>query len=478
MNKLLQTKAYINGAWHETARRFAVHNPANHAVLAEVSDCDAADTERAIAAAAAAQAAWANHLAFERAAILRRWFDLLVQHAEDLAQLITAENGKPLAEARNEVTYGASFIEWYAEEAKRVQGETLPSQRAGQRFFTLRQPLGVVGLITPWNFPFSQVTKKLGPALAAGCTVVLKPAEQTPLTALALAALAEQAGVPAGVLNVLPTAHPAAVGEVLLQSKTVRGISFTGSTAIGQLLMRQAADTVKRVSLELGGNSPFIVFADADLDAAVSGLMQSKFRNAGQTCVCANRIFVEAAIMPAFTAKLLAAVKALNLGDGTNPATTTGPLIDAQGFDKVCALVDEAKAGGARVLAGGQPSALGHTFYEPTVLTDVGENLRIAREEIFGPVAVLYPFSDETSVVQAANDTDYGLAAYCFTNNQARVWRLAEALDFGVVAINSGAAAATNAPFGGLKQSGFGKEGGHEGMDEYLVTKFVPLALF
>ncbi|MGE3770588.1 MAG: NAD-dependent succinate-semialdehyde dehydrogenase [Bdellovibrionales bacterium] len=474
---LLQTGAFINGGWTATGTTFAVTNPATGAVVADVAECGAAETELAIKSAAAAQRAWAAQTAAQRAKVLRTWYDLLNQHADDIAQIITAENGKPLAESRVEAKFGASFIEWYGEEAKRVYGSTVPSTRPEHRVMVLKQPLGVVGCITPWNFPFSQVTKKLGAALAAGCTVVLKPAEQTPLSALVIAELGNRAGLPQGVLNIVPTSKPAPVGKAIMDSTVVRGVSFTGSTEIGKLLLSQAGPTVKKMMLELGGNSPFIVFDDADVDKAVEGLMANKFRNAGQTCVCANRVFVHEKIYAPFTDKLTAAVGRLNVGDGTQDGVTTGPLIDQGGYQKVCDLVADALANGAKATVGGKPSALGQTFFEPSVIVDAKLGSRIANEEIFGPVAVIYKFTDEAAVVAEANNTPYGLAAYFYTRDNGRVHRVAEALEYGVVAVNAGVFASESAPFGGVKQSGFGKEGGIEGIDDFLIVKQVPIAI-
>ena len=474
---LLCTRAYVDGAWIEADDRthFAVANPATGAPIADVPRLGAAETARAIAAADRALPAWRRQTAKARAAILRRWHDLMLEHADDLARLMTAEHGKPLAEAQGEIRYAASFLDWFAEEGKRVAGDVLASPSADKRLLVLKEPIGVCAAITPWNFPAAMITRKVAPALAAGCTIVVKPAEATPLTALALAWLAERAGVPAGVFNVL-TGEPQAIGGELTSNPTVRKLSFTGSTATGRLLMQQCAPTVKKLSLELGGNAPFIVFDDADLDAAVAGALASKYRNSGQTCVCANRLYVQEGVYDAFAAKLADAVRGLQVGPGDRPGVTQGPLINAKALDKVEAHVADARAKGAQVLVGGQRHALGGTFYEPTILTNVTSAMRVVREETFGPVAPLLRFTDEDEAVRLANDTEFGLAAYFYGRDVGRVWRVAEALEYGIVGINTGIISNEVAPFGGIKQSGFGREGSTYGIDEYLTLKYLCIA--
>ncbi|HEY0848038.1 MAG TPA: NAD-dependent succinate-semialdehyde dehydrogenase [Noviherbaspirillum sp.] len=474
---LFRQKAYINGEWciADAGATNPVRNPANGRVIANVPDMGAAETRRAIAAADAALPAWRAKTAKERAAILRRWFELIIANQEDLARLMTQEQGKPLAEARGEVTYGASFIEWFAEEGKRVYGDVIPSPAGDKRLVVIKQPVGVTAAITPWNFPIAMITRKVGPALAAGCTSVVKPAEATPLCALALAELGERAGIPAGVLNVVTTARPAAVGEELTANPTVRKLSFTGSTPIGKRLMAQCADTVKRVSLELGGNAPFIVFDDADVDAAVRGAMASKYRNAGQTCVCANRLIVQHGIYDLFAEKLAQAVRELKVGDGLEAGVQIGPLINDAAIGKVERLVDDAVAKGARAIVGGKPHALGGNFFTPTVLTEVTPAMLVAQEEIFGPVAPLFRFRTDDEAVALANDTRYGLAAYFYSRDIGRVWKVAEQLEYGMVGINEGMISNEVAPFGGVKESGIGREGSHYGIDEYLQIKYLCL---
>ena len=435
----------------------------------------AAETRRAIVAAEAAFGPWKAKTAAERAKILRRWFELMMENQEDLAQLMTAEQGKPLAEARGEIAYAASFIEWFAEEARRVYGEVIPSPLADRRLIVIKQPVGVCAAITPWNFPAAMITRKAAPALAAGCTMVVKPAEQTPLSALALAWLGQQAGIPPGVLNIV-TGEPVAIGGELTSNPKVLKLSFTGSTEVGRLLMAQCAPTIKKMSLELGGNAPFIVFEDADLDAAVVGAMVSKYRNAGQTCVCANRFLVQESVKDAFAEKLAAAVAALKVGDGTEEGVTQGPLIDPPALAKVEELLADAVGKGARVVCGGKRHARGATFFEPTVVVGVTAAMRMAREEIFGPVAPIYSFKDEAEAVRMANDTEFGLAAYFYSSNIARAWRVAEALDYGMVGINSGLISNEVAPFGGVKQSGLGREGSRHGIEEYLEIKYLAMA--
>lgn len=472
-SSLLQSRAFIDGAWVDAASgaRFAVDNPATGDRLTEVPDMAAEDTRRAIAAADRALPAWRDRTAKERAQVLRRWFDLMMANQEDLARLLTAEQGKPLAEARGEIAYGASFVEWFAEEGKRVYGDIIPAPRPGLRIVVLKEPIGVVGAITPWNFPNAMITRKVAPALAAGCTVVVKPAEDTPLSALALAVLAERAGLPAGVFNVVTARHGAAVGEALTTSPLVRKISFTGSTAVGKLLMRQSADTVKKLSLELGGNAPFIVFDDADLDAAVAGAIASKFRNSGQTCVCANRLLVQDGIYDAFAAKLTEAVRALKPGNGLEAGTTQGPLINEAALAKVERMVGDAVAKGATVLTGGQ--RLHGRFYAPTVLAGANREMACFADEIFGPVAPLFRFRDEAEAIHLANDTVYGLAAYFYARDVGRVWRVASALDCGIVGVNESIISTEVAPFGGVKQSGLGREGSKYGIEEFLEIKHV-----
>ena len=474
-NELLKSDAFVNGTWAapEDGRRFAVTNPATGEQLALVSDLGGGQTEYAITAADAALPQWCGKTAKERAAVLRRWFDLVMQHQEDLARLMTAEQGKPLAEARGEVAYGASFIEWFAEEAKRVYGDVIPAAMNDRRYVVIRQPVGVVAAITPWNFPIAMITRKCAPALAAGCTVVVKPSELTPLCALALAELSQRAGFPPGVFNVITTTDAAAVGSVLTTSPTVRKLSFTGSTAVGKLLIRDCADTVKKVSMELGGNAPFIVFDDADVDAAVAGAMASKYRNAGQTCVCANRLLVQDGIYDAFAEKLAAAVGELEVGDGMEEGTNQGPLINQAAVEKVERHIGDAVSQGARVICGGHRHTKGGTFFEPTILADVTPAMRVASEETFGPVAPLFRFQTEEEAVQMANDTEFGLAAYFYSRDIGRVWRVAEALEYGIVGINEGIISTELAPFGGIKESGLGREGSRYGIDEFVEIKYM-----
>ena len=468
---LLKEQCFIDGAWVGTPK-LAVKDPATGDVLARVPDLGQAETRRAIDAAAKAFPAWGAKTAKERAAILRRWYDLQIAHKEDLALLMTNEQGKPLTEARAEVDYAASFTEFFAEEAKRVYGEIIPSHRKGGRILVMKQPIGVVGAITPWNFPLAMITRKISPALAAGCTVVVKPAPETPLSALALSELAFRAGVPPGVLNVV-TGNANAIGGELTSNPLVRMITFTGSTEVGKLLMTQAAATVKRLSLELGGNAPLIVFDDADLEAAVSGALASKYRNSGQTCVCANRILVQDGIFDRFVDRLAGEVAKLKVGRGTEPGVTQGPLINEAAIAKVDDHVKDAVAHGARVVTGGKRHALGGTFYEPTVLADVTPKMRLAQEETFGPVAPIFRFHDDAEAVRLANDTPFGLASYFYTRDHARVWRVAEALDYGIVGVNEGIISSELAPFGGVKESGLGREGSHYGIEEFIELKYV-----
>jgi succinate-semialdehyde dehydrogenase/glutarate-semialdehyde dehydrogenase len=477
---LLRAQAFIDGAWCEGAHgKFAVNNPADGGLLVEVANCGGADAQRAIDAAARALPAWRARTAKERAAVLRRWFDLMMAAQEDLAQLMTAEQGKPLAESRGEIAYGASFVEWFAEEGKRVYGDVIPTPQPGKRLLVFKEPIGVAAAITPWNFPNAMITRKCAPALAAGCTVVVKPAEQTPLSALALAELGARAGLPPGVFNVLPADEQRSIeiGKVLCESPTVRKLSFTGSTQVGRILMQQSAPTLKKLSLELGGNAPFIVFADADLDAAVEGALASKYRNAGQTCVCTNRFYAHADIYDAFVAGLAAKAAELKVGSGFDAGVQQGPLIDANALAKVEAHVADAVAKGARVVTGGRRHERGGTFYTPTVLADVSAEMRVAREETFGPVAPVFRFRTDDEAIAAANAVEYGLAAYFYSRDVGRVMRIAESLEYGMVGVNTGIISNEVAPFGGVKQSGIGREGSKYGIDEYLVIKYVCLGL-
>lgn len=472
---LLRSKAYINGKWTDAANgaTYPVLNPATQERIADVTCCTADDTRAAIAAAEKAQPAWAARTGKERAAIMRKWFDLMMQHQDDLGMIMTLEQGKPLPEAKGEVAYAASFIEWFGEEAKRLYGDTIPQHRADNRILVIKQPIGVTAGITPWNFPAAMITRKAGPALASGCAMVVKPAQLTPLSALAMAELAERAGVPAGILSVVTGNNAREIGTELATNPTIRKLGFTGSTQVGKTLMEQAAGTVKKVSLELGGNAPFIVFDDADLDAAIEGTMISKFRNAGQTCVCANRIFVQDGIYDRYLDKLGAAVSGLKVGNGLDEGVTIGPLIDEKAIAKVESLVSSAKASGATSTLGGDPSPLGGSFYTPTILTGVNTDMEIANDEIFGPVASIIRFKDEKDAVRMANDTPYGLAAYFYSRDNARTWRVSEGLEYGMVGVNSGLISTEVAPFGGVKESGLGREGSHYGMDEWVELKYI-----
>jgi succinate-semialdehyde dehydrogenase/glutarate-semialdehyde dehydrogenase len=474
---LLKQDALVDGTWMqaESGKHIEVRNPATGALIGTVPDMGAAETERTIAAAEKALAMWRTQTAEQRANILRRWHALMMTHQEDLALLMTCEQGKPLAEARGEIAYAASYIEWFAEEARRVYGTTVPSPWPDKRIVVVREPVGVCAAITPWNFPAAMITRKVAPALAAGCTIIVKPASQTPLSALAMAELAQRAGVPAGVFSVI-TGNPRVIGGVLTASPVVRKLTFTGSTEIGRILAAQCAPTLKKLSLELGGNAPFIVFDDADLDEAVEGAMVSKYRNTGQTCVCANRLLVHDKVYDAFAAKLKQAVQALQVGDGVAQGITQGPLIDEPALGKVEELVADALSQGAQVLTGGKRHALGGTFYEPTILTGVTPAMRLAREEIFGPVAPLFRFQTEEEAIRIANDTEFGLAAYFYSRDVRRVWRVSSALEYGMVGINSGMISTAVAPFGGIKQSGMGREGGSVGIDEYVDTKYLCMA--
>ena len=474
---LLRTKAYVNGAWIDAANgaTYPIHNPATGEKLADVARCSTAETQAAINAAEVAQVSWAKRTGKERAQIMRKWSDLMAENADDLAQLMTLEQGKPLAEAKGEVVYAASFLEWFGEEAKRTYGDTIPQHRADNRILVIKQPVGVTAGITPWNFPSAMITRKAGPAIAAGCAMVVKPAEATPLSALALAELAERAGLPAGILSIVTGDRDdaPAIGGELTSNPTIRKIGFTGSTAVGKRLMEQAASTVKKVSLELGGNAPFLVFDDADIDAAIEGTMISKYRNAGQTCVCANRIFVQDGIYDRYVDKLSEAVSKLTVGNGMDDGVTVGPLINNKAIEKVDRLVASAKAQGANAVLGGDPSGLGGTFYTPSILTGVDADMDIANEEIFGPVAPLIRFKDEEDAVRLANDTPYGLAAYFYSRDNARTWRVSEGLEYGMVGVNSGLISTEVAPFGGVKESGLGREGSHYGMDEWVELKYI-----
>ena len=472
---LLQTHAYINGAWvsGNDSADFAVTNPATGDTITRVAALGANETRHAIEAAEAALPAWRAQTAKARSAILRRWFDLIMQHQEDLAQILSQEQGKPLPESRSEIAYGASFIEWFAEEAKRAYGDVIPSPFTDKRLVTIKQPVGVVAAITPWNFPNAMITRKAGPALAAGCTIVVKPAAETPLSALALAALAERAGVPRGVFNVVTGNRASEIGSELTRHPAIRKLSFTGSTHIGKLLMAQCAGTVKKLGLELGGNAPFIVFDDADLDAAVQGALASKFRNTGQTCVCANRLLVQDGVYDAFADKLATAVRQLQVGAASSGNVQQGPLINAKAVEKVAEHVADALSQGAKVMTGGAPHPLGGNFYQPTVLTEVTEHMLVAHEETFGPLAPLFRFHDEAEAIRLANATEFGLAAYFYSRDVGRIWRVAEAIEAGMVGINEGLISTEVAPFGGIKQSGLGREGAKYGLDDFMEIKYL-----
>ncbi|MFP1814953.1 NAD-dependent succinate-semialdehyde dehydrogenase [Lonsdalea quercina] len=471
---LFRQSCLIDGQWQDSlsGETLSVNNPATGKALGTIPLVTAEQTQQAIAAAEKALSSWRQRTGKERAAVLLEWARLIRKNQADLAALLTAEQGKSLAEASGEIGYANAFIEWFAEEAKRIEGSVLPSPQANQRLLVLKQPIGVTAAITPWNFPAAMITRKAAPALAAGCTMIVKPAEQTPYTALALGELAVQAGIPAGVLQVI-TGEAPAVGKVLCDSPVVRKLSFTGSTEVGRILMAQSAPTVKKLSLELGGNAPVIVFDDADLELAVKGIMASKFRNSGQTCVCANRIYVQRGIYPALAARLVEEVKKLKVGDGTEPGVTQGPLIDEQAVDKVRQHIDDALTKGATLLLGGKSHELGGTFFTPTVIGDVTREMRFAREETFGPVAPLFPFTDEADAIAMANDTEFGLAAYVFTRDAVRQWRVPEAIEYGMVGINTGLISNEVAPFGGVKQSGLGREGSRFGIEEYLEMKYL-----
>nr|WP_301541911.1 NADP-dependent succinate-semialdehyde dehydrogenase [Shewanella sp. KJ2020] len=475
---LLRQQCYINGQWcdAESKETVAIANPATGAVIASVPVMGQVETQAAIKAAEAALPAWRALTAKERGAKLRRWFELLNENSDDLALLMTTEQGKPLAEAKGEVTYAASFIEWFAEEAKRIYGDTIPGHQGDKRLMVIKQPVGVTAAITPWNFPAAMITRKAAPALAAGCTMVVKPAPQTPFTALALAELAERAGIPAGVFSVV-TGDAVAIGNEMCSNPIVRKLSFTGSTNVGIKLMEQCAPTLKKLSLELGGNAPFIVFNDANIDAAVEGAMIAKYRNAGQTCVCANRIYVQDGVYDEFALKLSAAVGKLKVGEGIKEGVTTGPLINAAAVEKVQSHLIDAIAKGASVIAGGKVHDLGGNFFEPTVLTNVDKSMRVAREETFGPLAPLFKFSDVDDVIKQANDTEFGLAAYFYGRDISLVWKVAEALEYGMVGVNTGLISTEVAPFGGMKSSGLGREGSKFGIEEYLEMKYICMSV-
>ena len=469
---LFRTECFVGGQWVSPSKTFEVRDPATGNIVAHVADADAETARQAIESAAEAFESWKKTTAKHRAAVMRRWNELILDATEDLAHLMTHEQGKPLAEARGEVKYGATFIEWFAEEAKRVYGDTIPHHADGRRIVVLKEPVGVVGAVTPWNFPIAMITRKAGAALAAGCTFVVKPAEDTPLCALALAELADRAGFPPGVFNVVTTMNPAAVGEELTTNPLVRKFTFTGSTAVGRRLIAQCASTVKKVSMELGGNAPFIVFDDADLDAAIIGALASKYRNAGQTCICANRMLVQASVYDAFVEKLVAEVKKFKVGNGLEEGVTIGPLIHAKAANDVNSLVSDALAQGASAAIGGAMASMGAPFFEPTVLTSVTASMRVFSEEIFGPVAPIYKFDHEEEAIAMANDTPYGLAAYFYARDVGRVWRVMEGLQYGMVAANEGLMSTEVAPFGGMKQSGLGREGSHYGIEDYLEIKY------
>jgi succinate-semialdehyde dehydrogenase / glutarate-semialdehyde dehydrogenase len=471
---LIKNGSYINGQWQTGSdATFNVFNPADGSKIASLSDAADAETEAAIAAAHDALPAWRDKTVKERAALLRRWFDLIMAHQEELAQIMTMEQGKPLAESRGEIAYGANYIEWFAEEAKRIYGDTIAGPSADKRIVVIKQPVGVVATITPWNFPSSMITRKVAPALAAGCTVLSKPAKETPLSAIALAALAEQAGIPAGVFNLVVTSRSREFGALVCADPRIAKLSFTGSTAVGARLLAQCAGTIKKTSMELGGNAPFIVFDDADLDAAVEGALLSKYRNAGQTCVCSNRILVQDSVHDAFAEKFTARVSAFRLGHGNEDGVNIGPLVNTAAVDAVDKLVQDAVNEGAKVTLGGKTSPLGECFYEPTVLTDVTMAMGVASEEIFGPVAPLIKFSSEEDAICIANDTIFGLASYIYTRDIGRIWRVSEALEYGMVGINEGIISNEMAPFGGVKQSGLGREGSKYGIEDYLDIKYL-----
>ena len=473
--KLLKAHGYINGEWvgDNTESRFEVTNAYTNEVISTLPEMGKKETNDAIEAANIAWPSWRSKTAKERAAILKKWFDLIMENQEDLAILMTAEQGKPIAEARGEVGYGASFIEWFAEEGKRTYGDVIPTPSNDRRIIVIKQPIGVVAAITPWNFPIAMITRKCAPALAAGCPVVIKPASETPLSALAIAELADQAGIPKGILNVVVGTHSSEIGLALTDSKIVRKLSFTGSTAVGKILTRNCADTMKKVSMELGGNAPFIVFDDADLDSAVSGALISKFRNTGQTCVCSNRILVQEGIYDEFVTRLADSVKTLNVGNGMEEGINQGPLISQKALDKVKDHISDAIDRGAVIVAGGKPHQSGGTMFEPTVISNVDASMKVASEETFGPLAPIFKFSTEQEAIDMANDTEFGLASYFYTSNVNRIWRVSEALEYGMVGVNEGVISNEVAPFGGVKESGLGREGSHYGIDDFLELKYI-----
>ena len=473
--ELIVSKGYINGIFTSgnSNKTFDVNDPSTGELLVKLPDMGISETKDAINAAHKAQKSWAAKTGKERSTILRNWFNLMMKNKDDLAKILTAEMGKPLAEALGEIAYGASFVEWFAEEAKRVYGDTIPGHQEDKRIVVIKQPIGVVGAITPWNFPNAMITRKVAPALAVGCSVVLRPPTLTPLSALALAYLAQEAGIPAGVFNIVMGTDSSGMGKELCSNELVRKITFTGSTEVGRILMRQCSDQIKKVSLELGGNAPFIVFDDADIDEAVAGAMISKYRNAGQTCVCANRIYVQENIYEEFSKKLAEATRAMKVGNGFDDGVTTGPLIDQQALEKVEEHIEDAVSKGASILSGGTRSNLGGTFYNPTVLSDVTSSMKVAKEETFGPIAPLFKFDSVENVIEAANDTEFGLAAYFYAKDLSKVWKVAEALEYGIVGINTGLISTEVAPFGGIKQSGLGREGSKYGIDDFLEIKYL-----
>ena len=475
--QLLKNFSYINGSWHSSENTLAVTNPATGELVANVSNAGTIETELAVQAAKNAFKMWSSKSANERSTLMRNWFNLMMQHQDDLGRILTLEQGKPLAEAKGEIAYGAAFIEWFAEEGKRVYGDTIPAPSGDKRIVVIKQPIGVVAAITPWNFPNAMIARKAAAALAAGCTFVVRPATQTPLSALAMAELAERAGIPAGVFNVVVGDDARGMGKVLTEHKDIAKFTFTGSTPVGKSLISQCASTVKKVSMELGGNAPFIVFDDADIDAAIAGAMVSKYRNAGQTCVCTNRIFVQEKVLTAFTDKFVAAVSALNIGNGLTEGVTIGPMINANAVADVAKLVDDSVAKGAKVVLGGAAFIQGNgdseNFYQPTILTGVTNDMPVASNEIFGPVSPIISFTDEAEVLAMANDTEFGLAAYFYSRDIGRIWRVAEGLEYGMVGINEGLISNAAAPFGGVKQSGNGREGSKYGLDDYLEIKYL-----
>ncbi len=476
---LLATKAYINGEWVDAddGATFEITNPARGDVIVSIPDLGVAEVRRAIESAEVAQKEWAAKTAKERSEILLKWYALAMENADDLASILTAEMGKPFAEAKGEIVYGSSFIQWFAEEAKRVYGETIPGHQTDKKLVVLKQPVGVVASITPWNFPNAMIARKVAPALAVGCSIVCRPASETPLSALSMAVLAERAGIPKGLFSVVPSTKSRAVGEEFCSNPIIKKITFTGSTEVGRILMRQAGDQIKKVSMELGGNAPFIVFDDADIDEAVQGAMICKYRNNGQTCVCANRIYVQEGVYDEFSKKLAEATKSLVLGDGFEDGVNTGPLINQDAVEKVKSHIEDAVGKGAKVLTGGNPSELGGYWFEPTVITDVDQGMMVAYDETFGPLAPLFKFNSDEEVIELANDSIHGLASYFYTKDVSRVWKVAEALEYGIVGVNTGIFSTESAPFGGVKQSGIGREGSRHGIDDYLEMKYVCISV-